>query len=70
MRVFSFILSIVMLLTTLFFMVVDFPSFWDVDSILYFTLLFILFLICTTGIIFNFPMSSRTHYNRFKVKVN
>ena len=57
MRVFSFILSIVMLLTTLFFMVVDFPSFWDVDSILYFTLLFILFLICTTGIIFNFTMS-------------
>ncbi len=65
MKIFSFIISAVMLLAALVFIIIDFPDLSTTNGIIYFFILLILILICITGLIINVPFTTRVH-RKFK----
>lgn len=56
MRIFSLITSVIALLLSLYYMITDFPNLDSFEGLIYFCILFILILICITGIIINIPI--------------
>ena len=60
MKTFSFIISVIAFLVSLSFTVLDFPDLSNLNGIIYFSIQFILILICITGIIINRPSLSKT----------
>ena len=56
MRKFSLIMSLVAFVTTLFYLILDFPNLDNFGGIVYFLLMIVLLLICVTGIIINMPL--------------
>lgn len=65
MKMFSFIISALTLLVSLSYMIFDFPDLGSTNGIIYFFMLFILILICITGLIINVPVVNRIH-RKFK----
>lgn len=66
MKVFSLILSIITFITTLYFLITDFPKINEANDVIYICLLIILLIICLTGIIINKPIFNR---ERRKMKI-
>lgn len=64
MRMFNFIISVFTFLVSLFYMIFYFPDFTTVNGIIYFMMLFILQLICITGVIINRPAFTKFHYHK------
>ena len=75
MRIFSFIISVLALLVSLCYLILDFPNFDDANGVLYFSIFLILMLICITGIIINSPTLVRSHThkreknNKYKINI-
>lgn len=57
MRIFSFIASVIALIISVFYMITDLPNLHKFEGLIYFFILFILILICVTGIIINIPIN-------------
>ncbi|KGO88565.1 hypothetical protein Q765_01260 [Flavobacterium rivuli WB 3.3-2 = DSM 21788] len=68
MKLFSFIVSVVMFITTLFFFISDFPDITTFNGTVYLLLLVVLLLICLTGIIINKPVFVK-HKRKYKMSL-
>lgn len=64
MKMFNFIISVFTFLGSLFYMIFYFPELNTINGIIYLLMLFILQLICITGIIINTPVISRSQIQR------
>jgi len=56
MKIFGFITSVVVLLISLYDIITDFPNLDDFEGFVYFCIVFILILICITGMLINLPV--------------
>lgn len=61
MKMFSFIISLLTFLVSLFYLIFDFPDLDNTNGIIYFSMLSILILICIIGVIVNMPIHFKNH---------
>lgn len=64
MKIFSFIISIIVFGVTLFYLITDFPSLHNINGFIYLFLMLILLLICITGILVNMPLVKKIRRRR------